>query len=162
MNQLLPIVVSMSIFLISSAMPAADINLTQPENARTGALDYQKQFRLTVEKWVKNASNEFSPEVYPIEKTITLSFDHSTITEEFDGFILEITSYRGLKDRSLTIEQNLKKPGHPFNDPTVGIARNHSTINDPQGNQFSYENYYVNVDENTKYRIRLWDLIKNP
>ena len=61
----------------------------------------------------------------------------------------------GIDGGWLTVEQNLKKAGHPMNDPVVGVSRNHFTLESPNGCQVFYINYYVNLDTSTKLRIRL-------
>lgn len=146
MKHLTKLILSLSILLVASTIQANETS-------------FEKGFALTIEKWVKNSSGQFVTTSNIVkDKIITLRFDHSTLIETFEDFSLNIISYVGMNSSSLTVEQNLFKEGHPLNDPIIGICRNHFTINDPQRSQMSYINYYVNVDENTKYRIRLWDI----
>ena len=146
MNGLTKIILSISFLLLAYSL-------------KTNASAFEKKFALTIEKLVKASDGNFALiESVVADKEIILPFDHSKIVEEFDGFTLEIISYVGLQNSGLTVEQNLRKIGHPLNDEIIGISRNHFTLDNPRGNQVSYINYYVNVDNNTKYRIRLWDM----
>lgn len=123
--------------------------------------NFSSSFELLIEKWEKGSDGSFFDQgtnTTVLRKDLVLPFDNSTVLQEFDGFSLHITSYVGHNNTSMTIEQNLFQEGHPLNDPVIGISRNHFTVFKADRGLVNYVNYYVNVDDKTKYRIRLWSI----
>jgi len=112
-------------------------------------------YKLLVERW------DFSTDHFQVTGTllndVLIHLDYvvgTNVNVLFDGFTLNLRPYRGQNATSLSLDYNLTKPGHPLNDPTVGVARGTATIS--SGSEvFTYFNFYVNTSLSSKLRIRL-------